>query len=394
MGESPMIDDKVVASTLQSIRKNLEGVAGITSLMGRRKPTFTYRGVKIALPVQSLEHQYETAVAVRLRQEAVLAKQLVQLPAEADLCQTPTTSSWRIAESQILGAKKARKLLWEKVNEQRAPEKKDKKEKKEKDGNAVEAFVLNGIADGNINRRTFCKQLVTYESGAACRLFQKPLAKADAHWAIDAALVKVFCSGDAAAMVKSSWLDRVSAATDIDKAVKESSAMMAREAYKYSLPSVKGEIKTAHTYLVNLKKQECLMESPRCTAWCTRVLKSLEHHYLVKSLATQYKIKVLEPVDLEKPGQGRMVMDSVLEALRKSGGPSDLKQLLPLSVWRHLLSTEEKAELIKWREAALKKSKDAMTSAPSKQKEEKKRPKKESTSQADVEAAALALFRK
>eukprot|EP00971_Amphidinium_carterae_P135219 2679773-Amphidinium_carterae.11 len=59
------------------------------------------------------------------------------------------------------------------------------------------------------------------------------IGKVDAHWAIDAALA---------------WSRalRVSVATDIDAALKESSAMMAREEHKYSLPSVKGEIKTAH----------------------------------------------------------------------------------------------------------------------------------------------------
>eukprot|EP00971_Amphidinium_carterae_P135220 2679773-Amphidinium_carterae.12 len=87
-------------------------------------------------------------------------------------------------------------------------------------------------------------------------------------------------------------------------------------------------------------------------------------------------------------------MDSVLGELRKSGGPKDLKQLFPLSMWRHLLNTEEKTELIKWRKPALKKSKEAMTSAPSRPREDKKKSKKQSTSQDDVEVVALALYRK
>eukprot|EP00971_Amphidinium_carterae_P135218 2679773-Amphidinium_carterae.10 len=42
MGKSAKIDDKIVANTLQTIGKQLQSVAGIHSLMGRRKPTFTY----------------------------------------------------------------------------------------------------------------------------------------------------------------------------------------------------------------------------------------------------------------------------------------------------------------------------------------------------------------
>eukprot|EP00971_Amphidinium_carterae_P190029 3772217-Amphidinium_carterae.1 len=139
MGGASKVDDKVVASTLQGIAERLKSVAGVSSLFGRRKPHFTYRGVDIVLPVQSLEHHFECAVAVRLRQEAVLAKQIDALPAENDLCGGPTESTWKIADGLILGAKKARRLLLDKINEQGGKEKTEKKEKKEKDGNAVEA---------------------------------------------------------------------------------------------------------------------------------------------------------------------------------------------------------------------------------------------------------------
>eukprot|EP00971_Amphidinium_carterae_P010014 197706-Amphidinium_carterae.2 len=82
-------------------------------------------------------------------------------------------------------------------------------------------------------------QAYSYE--VACRMFHKPLAKADPSWDIDAALIKTFSSGDAGGLVKQKWLKRVIAASGIDDAIKESTAMMAREAFKYSLPNVKGE---------------------------------------------------------------------------------------------------------------------------------------------------------
>eukprot|EP00971_Amphidinium_carterae_P255730 5077189-Amphidinium_carterae.3 len=138
MGKSSCIDDTVVAKTLQSISESLQSVAGIQSLMGRRKPTFQYRGVSVVVPVQSLEHHFNTALAIRLRQEAALNKQILALLAEDDLCSVAGPSTWVIAESLILGAKKARKLLWDKINEQ-GKAKTEKKEKKEKDGNVVEA---------------------------------------------------------------------------------------------------------------------------------------------------------------------------------------------------------------------------------------------------------------
>eukprot|EP00971_Amphidinium_carterae_P010013 197706-Amphidinium_carterae.1 len=138
MGKSSTIDDTVVAKTLQSISEKLQSVAGIQSLMGRRKPSFKYRGVSVVLPVQSLEHHFSTVLAIRLRQEAALNKQILALLAEDDLCDESGPSSWTISESLILGAKKARKLLWEKINDQ-GKAKTDKKDKKEKDGNVVEA---------------------------------------------------------------------------------------------------------------------------------------------------------------------------------------------------------------------------------------------------------------
>eukprot|EP00971_Amphidinium_carterae_P255731 5077189-Amphidinium_carterae.4 len=237
--------------------------------------------------------------------------------------------------------------------------------------------------------------LQTYSDEAACRMFHKPLAKADPSWDIDAALIKAFSSGDAGGLIKQKWLNTVIAASGIDDAIKDSKAMMAREAFKYSLPSVKGEVKSAHVYLEKLKKQECIVESPKLTAWCTRVLKHLEHRYLVESLAKDVQVAVAKDPDFDTDGQGKIVLDKILEKLRAAGGAKELKDLLPLSMWRHLLSNDARAELIEWREALLKKSKKAMAAAaaPAK-KEDKKKTKKTSASQDDIETAALALFRK
>eukprot|EP00971_Amphidinium_carterae_P217562 4319008-Amphidinium_carterae.1 len=142
LGSAERVDDKMVAATLQSIGTQLGAVAGVQSLVGRRKPSFKYRGISITLPVQSLEHQFETALAVRLRQEAVRAGKVKELPAEADLCSAKGEGFWNIADSLILGPKKARILLWEKMAEMTKDDKKNKKEKKEKDGNAVEAIAM------------------------------------------------------------------------------------------------------------------------------------------------------------------------------------------------------------------------------------------------------------
>eukprot|EP00971_Amphidinium_carterae_P003724 73894-Amphidinium_carterae.1 len=73
-------------------------------------------------------------MAIRIRQEAVLAKIVKELPAEADLVSGPTSTTWTIAESLVLGPKKARALLWEKISDDGKKDKKDKKEQKEKDG--------------------------------------------------------------------------------------------------------------------------------------------------------------------------------------------------------------------------------------------------------------------
>eukprot|EP00971_Amphidinium_carterae_P112802 2234066-Amphidinium_carterae.1 len=182
-------------------------------------------------------------------------------------------------------------------------------------------------------------------------------------------------------------------ANKIDTALTESTALMAREAFQYSMPSIKGEIKSAHGYLTHIKQEECVVENAKCTPWCARVLKYLEHRYLVQSLGKEYGIVPSSDDDYEHNGQSRGVLDKVVAELNKAGGPTTLQGLLPLSMWRHLLSNEEKGQLLRWRDALLKKSKDTAKAAPSKS-NEKKPTKKQSASTDDVEAAARALFRK
>eukprot|EP00971_Amphidinium_carterae_P335985 6472088-Amphidinium_carterae.4 len=96
---------------------------------------------------------------------------------------------------------------------------------------------------------------------AANRTHAKSLHGVDSFWCLDESLIAIFTSSETGTLLKTSWEQKLAAASTVAGAVVASTALQASNGYKWAPPAVRGEVYTAHQFLSRLAASEPVVEA-------------------------------------------------------------------------------------------------------------------------------------
>eukprot|EP00971_Amphidinium_carterae_P094394 1868974-Amphidinium_carterae.2 len=222
---------------------------------------------------------------------------------------------------------------------------------------------------------------------AVTRLHQKTLHGLDGSWGLDEMLLKQFASQSSGTLLREAWEAKLIGQKSKEKALTDSTEFLKEEGFKWAAPSIKGEIETAHRFVARLVNEEPIAEEGTYTDWCTTVLKSLETEFLIPEYIKKGAGAPANP----ETQTGRAAIEACYQKFTEEKPPTALSELVPFSVWRHLLADTEKQQVVSWRESLMQGSKKHLAAAPAVAPKPSKTRKQNSTA-ADIESAAKALF--
>eukprot|EP00971_Amphidinium_carterae_P335984 6472088-Amphidinium_carterae.3 len=105
-------------TALNNAKKEVDAIAGVSALKGRRKVKYSYRGVDVEMTVDNVQRQVEYGLRLRLRAEASRAGLIKSLPAEdALVADVAGAQIWSIGKPLLTSMIKARQMLWEYILE-------------------------------------------------------------------------------------------------------------------------------------------------------------------------------------------------------------------------------------------------------------------------------------
>eukprot|EP00971_Amphidinium_carterae_P352663 6492695-Amphidinium_carterae.1 len=224
-------------------------------------------------------------------------------------------------------------------------------------------------------------------STACARLHNGTLTKNDAFWEIDVFVLKklVACGSE---LLKQKWESGFTEGVNLDEAIVFANKLTQGDAYKWSAQSVQSELSTCAGFLQRLKHNEAIADDSAMTPFVTRFLKTMEERFLVDKVLSE---QPSSSTSTSRP-TARAVLTELLEAESKNK-EHKMEKILPLSVWRHLLTEEERTKTVALRNKLLKTAKEAMPEPKKAAAKPKPNKKQAATTEDAMEAAARALFR-
>eukprot|EP00971_Amphidinium_carterae_P326266 6456951-Amphidinium_carterae.1 len=176
---------------------------------------------------------------------------------------------------------------------------------------------------------------------ACARLHHGTLSKNDAFWEIDVFVLKklVACGSD---LLKTKWLSGFQEGVKLEEAIVHTNKLLAGSAFKWSAQSIQSELSTCAGFLSRIKHNESVADDSPMSPFVTEFLKKLEQLFLVDQYGDKYSTSTSSSTT---PPSAQTVLAAILaEQTTKSAGKS-LESLVPLSVWRHLLSDEQRTQV-------------------------------------------------
>ena len=227
----------------------------------------------------------------------------------------------------------------------------------------------------------------------------KRLRGIDPYWEVDEAVLRHCLGSKGASLIKQRWSDRClpEHSRSVEASVEASHSLVNSQAYKWSSAPVRGELDSVHTMLVRIKQGEAMLASTSLASWCGKVAVELQAFIQVDpDLMAAVKEKGAKK-KYEDPEalRGQEALVAMWEALKKQNGPKTLKQLATFSVWRHLLTEDDRKMLVQWRDSLVKSASSGTKPvvASRQVKPAKKQQKKGALTDAVVDDAARALFK-
>eukprot|EP00971_Amphidinium_carterae_P233593 4635725-Amphidinium_carterae.1 len=146
----------------------------------------------------------------------------------------------------------------------------------------------------------------------------------------------------------------------VSDAIEESSRIRNAPSSSWAKVGTKSELQQAHEFLQNLHASEPIASSASYTPWVTRVLRRMEEKWLIEVKTEEGQAAASTAAVL----RGKPVLDKLVAKFTASDSmPTKLDELLPLMIWKHLLSDAEQTQLIRWRDEILKSTAVAVGSA-------------------------------
>eukprot|EP00971_Amphidinium_carterae_P013923 274062-Amphidinium_carterae.2 len=255
-------------------------------------------------------------------------------------------------------------------------------------GNPVVDLILLHFKETHLEWSMIMTQLMLLQ--ACARLHNGTLTKNDAFWEIDVFVLKqlVACGSE---LLKSKWQSGFKQGVNLEDAIAFANKLVAGDAFKWSAQAIQSELKTCQGFLQRLKDHEAVADDSQMTTFVTEFLKLLEERFLVEPYII--KNSTSSSSSTNTPTAAEILAKILADHASKSEGKS-LETLVPLSVWRHLLSDEQRSQVVSIRNMLLKTAKEqAPEPAKKPAPKAKGKAKQPANTEAAMDAAALALFR-
>eukprot|EP00971_Amphidinium_carterae_P238998 4744256-Amphidinium_carterae.1 len=266
----------------------------------------------------SIDKRCELALHCRLREQSAIQRLVQLLPGEPPVAAGAEVATWNLEKAFVMPMVKARKHLLDALKEQKS------NEDDEQHGEDIFATI---------------------------RLHTKHLNHLDAFWFLDVALLQALASTDQCSAILSAWFNGVMEKSSVCDAIAESNRIRNSPSSSWAKVGTKSELQQAHEFLENLHASEPIASGALYTPWVTRVLRRMEEKWLIEVKTVEGKAAASTAEVLSS----KPVLDKLIAKFTASESmPEKLDELLPLMIWKHLLSDAEETQLIRWRDAILK----------------------------------------